>query len=450
MPDPVAAEPQLERELGLRDLVLFLIPCVCGPRWLAYAASAGSGTVTLWLGTALIFVAPLGIAVAALMTKYPGAGGLYVWAREDFGPWHGFLAFFTYWISIAFTLPSAAVIAMSVGVFTLGPSYAYLADSRTFLLCASLAAIWIALGTNIVGLKIGKWTENLGGLATAVLGGLLIVIAALVWARRGPASSLNPLPDWNWHTLQTWSVISFALSGLEVAGLMGGEIRKPERTVVPAAWISSLFAALFYIVCTLALLVLLKPSAISELHGLGDAGAAAASVLGTAWLPAAIAVLVLLNAVGAFGGLGSSVSRMPYAAGVDRLLPAAFGRVHPRWRTPHVSLLTLGAVATVLLIGVQAGDTFKAAVQAMVSLMVIAGFIPYLYIFASAWKAGRKVAAVSGQLATLITLACSIVPGQDVTNVWLFELKIFGGTFAVIALAWFVYRLNRPVPTPAA
>jgi hypothetical protein len=86
------------------------------------------------------------------------------------------------------------------------------------------------------------------------------VVAALVWARRGPASSLNPLPDWNWHTLQTWSVISFALSGLEVAGLMGGEIRKPERTVVPAAWISSLFAALFYIACTLALLVLLKPA----------------------------------------------------------------------------------------------------------------------------------------------------------------------------------------------
>jgi amino acid transporter len=105
------------------------------------------------------------------MTKYPGAGGLYVWAARISVHGTGFSAFFTYWISIAFTLPSAAVIAMSVGVFALGPSYAYLADSRAFLMCASLAAIWIALGTNIVGLKIGKWTENLGGLATAVLGG---------------------------------------------------------------------------------------------------------------------------------------------------------------------------------------------------------------------------------------------------------------------------------------
>jgi amino acid transporter len=436
------AEPQLERELGLRDLVLFLVPCICGPRWIAYAASAGSGTVTLWLLTALIFVAPLGIAVAALMAKYPGAGGLYVWAREDFGPWHGFLAFFTYWISIAFTLPSAAVIAMSVGVFALGPSFGYLADSRWFLLTASLTAIWIALGTNIVGLKIGKWTENLGGLATGVLGVLLVVMAALVWSRRGSASSLNPLPEWNWHTVQVWSVISFALSGLEVAGLMGAEIRKPERTVVPAAWIASLFAAAFYVVNTLALLVLLKPGAISELHGLGDGGAVAASVLGTRWLAPVIATLVLLNAVGAFGGLGASVSRMPYVAGVDHLLPAAFGRVHPRWHTPHISLLTLGAVATLLLIAVQVGDTFKAAVNARVSLMVIAGFIPYLNIFASAWKAGRKVAAVSGELATLITLVCSVVPGQDVTNVWLFEFKIIAGSLGVVALAWLVYRRN--------
>src|SRR5256885_19763 len=115
MPEPVAAEPQLQRELGLRDLSLFLIPCLVGPRWIAAAANAGPGTITLWVFTALLFAAPLGVTVAALMIKYPNAGGLYVWAREDFGPWHGFLSFWTYWISIAFTLPSAAVIAMSVG-----------------------------------------------------------------------------------------------------------------------------------------------------------------------------------------------------------------------------------------------------------------------------------------------------------------------------------------------
>jgi amino acid transporter len=437
-------QPGLVRELGLRDLTLFLIPCITGPRWIAAAANAGSGTITLWILVVVLFAAPLGVAVAALMTKYPVAGGLYVWAREDFGPWHGFLSFFTYWISIAFTLPSAAIFAMSVGVFALGPSFAHLADERWFLLAASLATIWIALGTNIVGVRIGKWTENLGGVATFALGAILVITAAMVGAKRGVASSLNPLPAWNWKTLQIFSVISFAMSGPEAAGLMAGEVRKPEKVVAPAVWTATSFAALFYISCTIALLVILKQSSISEMHGVADVGVAAGNILGALWLSPAIAILVLLNALGAFGGLGSSVSRMPYAAGVDHLLPAAFGRVHPRWHTPYVSLLVLGGVASLLLIMVQIGDTFKAAINAMVSLMVIAGYIPYLYVFASAWKAGKRVAAVLGEIATLITLACSFVPDPG-QKVWLFEFKIVTGTVAVIGAAWLLYRRKRRV-----
>jgi glutamate:GABA antiporter len=262
--------------------------------------------------------------------------------------------------------------------------------------------------------------------------------------RRGAASSLNPLPAWNWKTLQVFSVISFAMSGAEVVGLMGGEIRRPQRTVAPAVWIATSFASLFYIACTVAMLVLLKQGSISELHGVGDAGAVAAGILGVNWLAPAIAVLVLVNAVGAFGGLGSSVSRMPYAAGVDHLLPAAFSKVHPRWHTPYISLMVLGAVASSLLILAQIGDTFKAAIYAMISLMVIAGYIPYLYIFASAWKAGKRGAAVCGEAATLFTLGCSFVPDPD-ARVWLFEFKIVMGTAAVIAAAWLLYRRGKRV-----
>jgi amino acid transporter len=204
------------------------------------------------------------------------------------------------------------------------------------------------------------------------------------------------------------------------------------------------FASLFYIACTIALLVVLKQTSISELHGVADVGLAAGQFLHAAWLPALIAVLVIMNAVGAFGGWGSAVSRLPYAAGVDHLLPAAFSKVHPRWHTPYVSILALGVVASALLILVQIGDTFKAAINAMVSLMVIAGYIPYIYIFASAWKAGKRAAAIAGELATFITLACSFVPEPD-SKLWLFEFKIVMGTIAVIGIAWLLYRRGRDV-----
>ena len=107
-----------------------------------------------------------------------------------------------------------------------------------------------------------------------------------------------------------------------------------------------------------------------------------------------IAVLVFASALGQFGALGSSTARLPFAAGVDGLMPRAFGKIHPRWNTPHVSILTLGAIALALLLVMQVGDTVRAAYDALVSLMVIAGFIPYVYVFGSSWKAGIGSALV--------------------------------------------------------
>jgi hypothetical protein len=81
----------------------------------------------------------------------------------------------------------------------------------------------------------------------------------------------------------------------------------------------------------------------------------------------------------------------------------------------------------------------RAAYQELVSLMVIVTFIPYLYIFASAWRAGRRVSAVSGLVSTLIVIVFSFIPTAEIRNAWLFEGKILGGTIAVIAAARLFY-----------
>ena len=107
---------------------------------------------------------------------------------------------------------------MSAGAYALGPSYAHLANSRPFLLTVSLIAIWIALGTNLVGVKIGKWTQNLGAICTWLLGALLVVIAGVLYMRRGTATPLDFAPSWNWDTVSFWATIAFGMTGLEMAG----------------------------------------------------------------------------------------------------------------------------------------------------------------------------------------------------------------------------------------
>ncbi len=453
-PEGAPAHPAgtgLKRELGLRDVTLFAITCIVGTRWIPAAAHAGPGSVTLWLLAAVFFTIPLAVAVAALTVKYKGAaGGLYVWTRGDFGPWHGFLCFWVYWMAIAFWFPSAAMFYMSAGFYTLGPAYAHLADNRLCVLAAALAAIWVALGTNMVGLKIGKWTENLGGASSWLLGGLLVALAALVGIRHGAATPIRVIPQWNWNTVSFWSTIAYAMTGLELAGLMGAEIHDPERTLPRAGWIASAFATVFYSAATVAMLVLLRPEKISELNGLAEVGERAGQSLGAPWVAPLIAVLVMASAVGQIGGLGTAVSRLPFAVGADRLLPEAFGRVHPRWGTPHIALMLLGAVASLLLVALQLGDSMRAAYQELVSLMVIVGFLPFLYIFGSAWQAGKRLSALSGWAITLLAIVCAVAPTAEITNVWLFETKLAVGTGAVIASAWLVYRRNGARVAPLA
>jgi amino acid transporter len=415
-----------------------------GTRWIPAAAHAGPGSVTLWLAAALLFAAPLAAVVGALAVKYSGStGGLYVWTREDFGPWHGFLCFWVYWIGIAFLLPTAALFYMGAGFYALGPKYAYLADNRLCLLAAALAAIWIALGTNLRGVEVGKWTENIGAVTSWLLAATLVLLAVLVGGKRGSATPIHVLPTWNWDTLNVWSTIAYGLSGVEMAAMMAGEIRDPARTLPRSGWIASGFATIFYSVSTVALLVLLRPEKISELNGLAEAGASASLALGAAWISPLIAVLVMASAVGQFGGSGTTVSRLPFAAGVDNLLPPAFARVHPRWGTPYISILTFGAVASFLLLIFQLGDTLRAAYQEMISLMVITGFLPYVYIFASGWKAGKRLSAISGWAITMLAILCSLVPTEAIVNVWVFEGKLAAGTVAVVASAWLVYRRGR-------
>jgi hypothetical protein len=103
----------------------------------------------------------------------------------------------------------------------------------------------------------------------------------------------------------------------------------------------------------------------------------------------------------------------------------------------------MGSVASVLLVVFQLGDTMGAAYDALVSMMVIAGFLPYLYIFGCSWKAGHRISAVGGWAVSVMAVVCSVVPTAEVSNVWIYESKLAAGTAAVVGSAWLVYRRSK-------
>jgi len=154
--------------------------------------------------------------------------------------------------------------------------------------------------------------------------------------------------------------------------------------------------------------------------------------------------------------------------GGDRSLSAgAFGKIHPRWKTPYVSILVQAVVSGAILLLSQINNSTRSAYQILIDAAIILYFIPFLYMFAAVIKlAARKDRAenphailipggkaglwLSGGLGFLVVLAgifVSLVPPGDSTNKILFEVELLvwhGGSILLgLILYWRGVRNKR-------
>src|SRR3954447_12901842 len=168
------SSPQLERRLGLRDLVLFNLVAILGIPWVATAAKAGPGSITLWILAAILFFVPQGLAVIQLAADLPDEGGIYAWTRKELGEVHGFVCGWCYWINNVLYYPSLLLAAAVTATFVIRQGETGLADNWTYVLPFTLIGLIVAVGLNVVGVGTGKWLQNIGGLSIFFPGLLLV------------------------------------------------------------------------------------------------------------------------------------------------------------------------------------------------------------------------------------------------------------------------------------
>ncbi len=422
------SQPGLRRELRLWHLVLFNISAVAGVRWLAAAAHAGPGSLTLWLLASLAFFLPSALVVSSLSARFPEEGGFYIWTKRAFGDWHGFLCAWLYFVSNILYFPTLLLSGVAMASYMFGQSGIQYSENPVYAIPLTLAALWLAFGANLLGLRFGKWPGLLGGGSTYVVAALLCTFALLVAIRYGPATHFQFIPDASWGNLNFWSQIALAMTGLELAPILGGEIHNPGRNIPRAAWISGFGCAAFYMAGTAALLALLPPDRISAMTGLAQAGDVAGARFGASWLSPCFALLITVGVVGQLSTYIAGNTRLPYAIGLDHYLPAALAKLHPRWHTPHVSILTQGILSSIFLLLMELGENLRAAYQILVDMVVIATLIPFVYIFATGFKFGQRWAGTAGALIAAAAVILSASPPPGVASVWLFELKVVGGS----------------------
>src|SRR3974390_129813 len=191
MPTNDHKQPHLKRVLGRWDLVLLFVVAVFNLNVVPSIAANGGVTVWLWIISLLLFFWPQGIAVIELAHRYPGEGGVYLWAKEVFGDFHGFLSGWCYWTNNMLYVPTVMLYFVGVSVFVLGPGHQGLADNRFFAATASLTLLTLLVILNVLGLGVGKWINNLGGIGTFVAAFLLMGLGLVVFLKFGTAVGWN-------------------------------------------------------------------------------------------------------------------------------------------------------------------------------------------------------------------------------------------------------------------
>lgn len=330
-----------------------IVARVLGRPWLTFVAWVLGGALAL-LG-ALCF--------AELTTRYPRAGGKYVYVRAAFGPRPAFLVG---WIEgIVINGAAIAGIGVAAGEFLVRLTGWSVAPQA---LGAGFVALFTAI--NVIGVASGRWVQNVVTAAKvlALLG--VVVIAFVLGTGAGWHGELAGAPTgWSlWAALALASQpVIWTYYGYPDLAKIAEEVRDPSRTL-PRLFLGGIaIAATLYMLLNAAFLQVLPFDAIARSNLV--AADVANAILGSRG-GSAVAAVALLVVLASLNGNIFVTPRVLFGLARDGLAPAAMARVNPGG-SPWIAMLLVGVLAIVLA----ATGTFEKLIGlAIVLILAIDGF----------------------------------------------------------------------------
>ncbi|HET9986244.1 MAG TPA: APC family permease [Longimicrobiales bacterium] len=434
-----ARSAELRKELGVRDLALTQILFIIGLTWIGVAGKLGPSHVVMWLLAVLLFFLPLAAVVIWLNDLMPLEGGIYQWAKLGFNEAIGFMVAWNLWLYVVLFASELGLTVATYLSYALGPRAAWMTTSAPFVSLASVFAIALLAGLAFFGLSLSKWVHNAGGLFMITIFGVLILLPFLGLAT-GQLHSFHPFRTempaptlFNLNILGKLAVGAFA--GFEYMAILAGETHSPASAVKKSVYIAAPVIALFFILGTATMVAYVPREQMDLIGPLPQVLRVGFGPFGVAGPLVTIAILMTLAMrVSQISVAFTAVTRLPMAAGWDRLLPGWFSRLHPRYRTPVnsiaiVALFSLG-FSVISLVGVGQAEAF----QLIFNASGIFYSLTYVVLFAIPLIGLRGVtprppwwvkgAAVAGLVMTLLYTMLSVFPIIDVVSVQTFALKI--------------------------
>jgi amino acid transporter len=458
-----AAEQSIEahsavfkKELGLTDLVLTQILFIIGLSWVGAAAKLGPSHIVFWLLAILLFYVPSAVVVVYLNRLMPLEGGLYQWAKLGFNEFTGFMVAWNLWLFVIVLTSEIGLQVATYLSYALGPNAAWLAGSKWFITVASFVIIGALIVISTIGLSVGKWVHNAGGVMMIIIFTALVALPILNWSR-GSITEYRPFviaaPALTLFSLNILGKLGFgALGGFEYVAILAGECREPVRTINRSVIIAAPIIAVMFILGTSSVLALVQIDNIDLIGPIPQVLSVGSRPFGIAAIIVPVTILMVMCMRLAQASVNFTANtRLPMVAGWDHLLPAWFTKLHAKYRTPVNSILFVGAMMLAMglagIVGVGEQEAFQMLQNAAGSFYAIT----YLVMFAIPIIGLRgvkprpplwlKIAAGSGFLMTLLYVVVSVIPIVEVKSHASFTAKVGGVIIAANIVGAVIFLL---------
>lgn len=447
-----------KKELGLFDLVLTQVVFVVGTFWVGWAARLGHEQNIFWILAILTFYLPLAAAVIFLIRLMPLEGGLYQWTKIAFNDFAAFMVGWNLFVFAITILAGAGLVVTTNVSYAIGPPAAWMRNSAMMITLILFLLVTGMVMAATRGLGLGKWVHNVGGLVHLLTFTTLILLPFIALSV-ATGADYRPFsiqfPTFTEYNVNVASKLALgALTGFEYIAILAGETRAPARTIGRSVVISAPIIALMFILGTSTVVAFVPRDQIDLIGPIPQVLSIGFGALGWVGTIGSIAILgIAVRTIALMSIYFTGNTRLPMVAGWDRLLPAWFSRLHPKYKTPINSILFVGVVTLVIgvlsLTGVHAQEAFQlidnagGVFYALTYLVLFA--IPLFGMKALGVRAPwwLKIACASGFIVTLIYIRFSIAPITDVVSPLSFALKIAATVVLANVVGVVIYALGK-------
>ncbi|MBX9927610.1 MAG: APC family permease [Gemmatimonadaceae bacterium] len=377
-----AATPAFRRDVSLLGVVALCVGNMVGTSIYtlpaAMASKAGPAGLLAWALTAAGY-AFVAIVYAALGARMPQTGGPYIFAREAFGDFGGFIVVWSYWISAL--IGNAAIVTSAIAYAT-GFSTAFGASPLMQFAVAQLL-VWGLCWLNIRGVRFGTRLQIVLMFLTIIP----LLIVSVMALGEFDVQRLQPFAPQGYGAIAAAAaLVVWAYSGVESGTVPAEEIQDGGRTIKRGTIIGYVVATIIFLSSALAVAGALPNGEIAvsnrpiALAAERTAGTAAGVIIGATAIVAALATL---------NGWILMAGRIPVTAADDGLLPRGLARLHPRYGTPHIALVVAAAVPSALLL-MYFSRSLLQVFEFIVLLAVLTTLVPHLFAMCAEFYLVRK------------------------------------------------------------